>query len=66
MAKSYRPEHMRYSEFVGVMLPKADKLILERMAIRRNTTISELVRHAIREVVLDPPSRGSDDLAEHE
>ena len=65
MTKSYRPEHLRLTEVVGVKLAKADKLLLERAAIDRHTTISELVRTAIRDVVLNPIG-GREELLEAE
>jgi len=65
MKKTYKPEHLHLTEVIGVKLAKADRLLLERAAIERHTTISELVRSAIRDVVLHSfDGRGEESISQ--
>lgn len=66
MRKTYKPEHMHLTEVIGIKIAKADKLLLERAAIERYTSVSQLVREAIREVVLYPAVRREEGMLEHE
>lgn len=66
MRKTYKPEHLHLTEVIGIKIAKADKLLLERAAIERHTSVSQLVRDAIREVVLHPSGGREEGMLEHE